>query len=434
MAKSFADAISMEIRSDVPCRKDFVFTVSPEALRKESARALQRVAMAVNIPGFRRGKAPAALLQSKYAEDIENEIKRMLVYTAYDKIDAADAGEMLNCNLEKDIQINKDADTVFTMIADIAPEFEVGDYKALKVEAAAADVSDEQVEERVNFYRTMYANYAEVTEAAAAGDMLKVNYTSDFPVPEDASASLKRQLQAEDGYVWLSEPEIIPGSMAALTGVVAGDERTFDAVYAEDYREAALAGKTVKYTVKVLTVQRKKDLTDEELCSKTQAPSIAEFRKMIRMALENEAKGRRQQELAEKIYEELDKAVPQFDLPPAILASETSRELRKIANDLVKSAEDAEAFKKDTAKHNEAAGEAAKKTLRRTFILRKIAQKENITVGQDEINAQIGNMSRYYGYKPNELRNMLEKTGGMGELELDMMNGKVLDFLAGICG
>ena len=43
-------------------------------------------------------------------------------------------------------------------------------------------------------------------------------------------------------------------------------------------------------------------------------------------------------------------------------------------------------------------------------------------------------MSRYYGYKPNELRNMLEKTGGMGELELDMMNGKVLDFLAGICG
>jgi NAD-dependent dihydropyrimidine dehydrogenase PreA subunit len=147
-----------------------VFTVSPDALRKESARALQRVAMAVNIPGFRRGKAPAALLQSKYAEDIENEIKRMLVYTAYDKIDAADAGEMLNCNLEKDIQINKDADTVFTMIADIAPEFEVGDYKALKVEAAAADVSDEQVEERVNFYRTMYANYAEVTEAAAAGD------------------------------------------------------------------------------------------------------------------------------------------------------------------------------------------------------------------------------------------------------------------------
>jgi FKBP-type peptidyl-prolyl cis-trans isomerase (trigger factor) len=100
----------------------------------------------------------------------------------------------------------------------------------------------------------------------------------------------------------------------------------------------------------------------------------------------------------------------------------------------VKSAEDAEAFKKDTEKHSAAAGEAAKKTLRRTFILRKIAQQEKITVGQEEINAQISNMSRYYGYKPNELRNMLEKTGGMGELELDMMNGKVLEFLAGICG
>ena len=89
MAKSLADAISMEIRSDVPCRKDFVFTVTPEVLRKESANAVRRVAMAVSVPGFRRGKAPAALLQSKYASEIESELKRLLVYTAYDKIDAA---------------------------------------------------------------------------------------------------------------------------------------------------------------------------------------------------------------------------------------------------------------------------------------------------------------------------------------------------------
>ena len=102
-------------------------------------------------------------------------------------------------------------------------------------------------------------------------------------------------------------------------------------------------------------------------------------------------------------------------------------------NETVKSEADAEAFKKETAKHNEAAAEAAKKALRRTFILRKIAQLEKISVDRNEIDAQISSMSRYYGYKPRELRNMLEKTGGMGELELDMMNGKVLDFLVDNC-
>ena len=414
MAKSLADAIAMEIRSDVPCRKDFVFTVPPEVLRKESDRAVQRVSMAVNIPGFRRGKAPAALLKSKYASEIGSELKRMLVYAAYDKIDAAKPGEMLNCNLEKgDFEIKQDADTVFTMTADIAPEFEIGDYKAVKVDVPAAEVTDEQ--------------------PAQAGDMLKVNYAGDFELPEDASASLKRQIKADDGYIWLSEPEIIPGAIKALTGAAAGDERTFDAAYAADYREAALAGKTVKYTVKVIAVQRKNDLTDEELCAKTQAPSIDEFRKMIRTALENEAKGRRRNELAEKLYEALDKAVPEFDLPPSVLAAETGRELRKIVNETVKSEADAEAFKKDSAKHNEAAADAAKKALRRTFILRKIAQLEKISVDRSEIDAQISSMSRYYGYKPRELRNMLEKTGGMGELELDMMNGKVLDFLVDNC-
>ncbi len=432
MAKSLADAVNMEIRSTVPCRKDFVFTVTPDILTKESARALQRVAMAVNVPGFRRGKAPEYILRKQYGQEIESELKRLLIYTAYEKIEASAPGEMLNCNLEKDLDIKTDADTVFTMIADIAPEFEVGDYKNVKVDVPVEEVTEAQVDERVNFYRTMYANYADIKDAAKAGDMLKVNYKGDFALPEDASASLKRQIAAEDGYLWLSEPEIIPGAIAALTGAAAGDERTFEAAYAADYRETALAGKTVKYTVKVNGVQRKKDLTDEELCSKTQTSSMEEFRKMLRSALENEAKGKRHAALADKIYEALDKSVPAFELPPAILASETSRELRKIANQEVKNEADADAFKRDADKHNKAAAEAAKKSLRRTFILRKIAQQEKITVDASEVNAQISSMSRYYGYKPNELKNMLMKTGGMGELELDMINGKVMDFLAGL--
>lgn len=433
MGKSLAEAMNMEIRDGAPCRKDFVFTVSADVIRRESDKALQRVAMAVNVPGFRRGKAPAAFLQSKYAGDIDSELKRVLVYAAYEKIDAAKPGEMLNCNLEKDLEIKKDADSTFTLVADMAPEVKVGDYKALKVDVPAGEVTGEQVEERVKFYRTMYAGYAEVQDAAKAGDMLKVNYSGDFALPEDASASLKRQIAAEDGYIWLNEPEIIPGSIKALTGAAAGEERTFDAAYAQDYRETALAGKTVKYTVKVNAIQRKKDLTDEELCAKTQTKDIAEFRKMLRTALEAEAKNKRRGEVAEKLYEALDKSVADFALPPAILASETRRELRKMVSGTVKSEADAEAFKKDTQKHNAEAGEAARKSLRRTFILREIAKLEKITVDQNEIDAQISTLSQYYGYKPGELKNMLAKSGGMGELELDMINGKVLDFLVSAC-
>ena len=76
------------------------------------------------------------------------------------------------------------------------------------------------------------------------------------------------------------------------------------------------------------------------------------------------------------------------------------------------------------------AEENAKKSLRRTFILRKIAKAEQIAISQDELNVQLKGLSQYYGYKEKELRSMLEKSGGMDELQLDILNAKVLEFLA----
>ena len=92
-------------------------------------------------------------------------------------------------------------------------------------------MTDEQIDERVKFYRTMYGNYAEVAGPAQKDDMLKVSYKSDFVLPEDASAALKRQVEAENTFLWLSDPETIPGCTAALTGAETGKEYTFKAEY-----------------------------------------------------------------------------------------------------------------------------------------------------------------------------------------------------------
>ncbi len=430
MANDLASALSMEVRDTQACRKDFDFTVPAATIARESERAVRDVAQSVNIPGFRKGKAPAALLKSRYADEINQELKRRIVYAAFDKIGEDKSLDVVSCGMENEPEIVPGEDFKFTLNADIAPEFELGEYLKLKIDVAPVEIADETVEERVKFYRSMYANYADVEGAAQADDMLKVDYSCGFELPEDASPTLKRQVAAENGYIWLSEPEIIPGSIAALTGVKAGDEKTFEATYPADFRESALAGKTLKYTVKVIGVQRKQDLTDAELCEKTRTPSLDEFKKMIRLSLENEAKGKRQAEVLEKTYEALSASIADFEVPPGVLETEINREVRKLANEIVKSEADVEEFKAKTEEHRATAREAALKALRKTFILRKIAKAEKIEISRADVDGQLRAMSRYYGRNENELRSMLEKTGGMDELQLDILNAKVLDFLA----
>ncbi|MPM88740.1 Trigger factor [bioreactor metagenome] len=291
-------------------------------------------------------------------------------------------------------------------------------------------VTDEQINERIKSYRAMYGNYAEAQGGAQKEDMLKVTYKSDFALPEDASPSLKRQVEAESTFLWLSEPETIPGSIAALTGAEAGREYEVKAEYPADCREAALAGKTVNYTVKVEGVQRRAELTDQELAEKARVKTIEEFRDMLRKAMEQENRSKQRDAVIEKVYAAIDGGIAGFELPPSVLGNEVQKELQKIAREIVKTEEDAEKFKGELEEHKKVAEAAAKKALRRTFILRKLAKAEGITLEENEVDAQLREMSRYYGYKEKEFRSMLEKNGGMDDFQLDILSNKVLNHLA----
>ena len=400
MANKLVDSIQMEVRSTQPCRKEFDFTVPADVVKGETANTLREIAAQVSLPGFRPGKAPVGLIRSKFENELKDELQRKLIYAAFELAGKDEANDIVTCGVEGKPELKFDA------------------------------VTDEQVEERVKFYRSAYGNYTEVEGPAQAEDMLKVNYKSDFAAPEDASAAVKRQLEAENTFLWLSEPETIPGCIAALTGAKKDGEYTFEAAYPADYREAALAGKTIKYTVKVLGIQRRNELNDEQLAEKARVKSIEEFRDMLRKAMEQENAAKNHNEVIDAVYKKLSDMVEEFELPPNVLQAEVQKELQKIARDTVKSEEDAEKFKKEIDAHRAEAEKAARAALRKTFLLRKIARLEKITLDQKEVDAQLRDMSRYYGYKEKEFRDMLEKNGGMDDLQLDLINAKVLNQLA----
>ena len=431
MAKKIS--IELEIKAPQTCVRDFEFKVTAEQLKAESDRVANAFCGMVQIPGFRAGKAPIALVKTKYAAEIADELRNRIISAAFEMVGEQKDLDVMTLVFKKPVgEIDVNADLEFVFEANVAPEINVGDYKAITVEIPLDAIDESAMDERVDFYRSMYGSYASVEEAAKAEDMLKVDYTSDFVPAEDATASVKRQAAANDSFVWLNEPETMPGVIAALTGAEKGKEYEFASVYPADYREEALAGKTVNYKVTVKDIQRRTKLDDAALLEKLQLKSMDELRDRLRQAMESDNEEARRGKAAEAVYTRLDEMVGEFELPPALLAEETNKEIQKMAREQVKSEEDANKFKEELEAKRAEAETAAKAALRRSLILRKIAKLEEVTVEDAELDTQLAMMSYQYGYKAKELKDMMEKNGAIEEFRIDMINAKTLDKLVGM--
>lgn len=423
--------LKMNVRESSETTKVFEFTASESEMKSVTKSVAAQLSNYVSIPGFRKGKAPVGMIVKRHESDVKNEALRSLIAVAFDQLEADKSLDILNCTLAEppqEFDLNKEF--TFALKAILAPSFELPAYKEFKCDVPAIEISDDQVEERITYYRAMYGNYAEVEGPAAAEDMLKVSYTSDFELAEDAPAGLERLVKSDDNFLWLNEPEFIPGVVAALTGAEIGKEYSFTANFPEDWRDAELAGKAVNYIIKVAGIQRREPVTEEELCEKMQSGSVEELKNFFRENAKREAEVTRRGEIVEQAYNSIDSQIPAFELPAEVLEQEVEKELRGMINQSVKSEEEAEAFRADMDTHRAAAKEVAEPRLRKMLILRKIALIEDIDVTDAELNAQISMMARYYGYKEDEFRKLIERNGSIEDLRNDILSNKVLDSLA----
>ncbi len=424
-----SDNLTMTCKEEKACVRDFLFVADKTTVENELKNIIKEFSRMVVIPGFRKGKAPTKMLIKRYNTEITGEMQRKMYGAAFEKVTADKSLDIVSYGNPQEVTpLKLDDKYSFSIAFDLAPEIELPEYKGVEVEVAPVKVDKKDIDKQIDYYRNMYATYEDIETPAEAEDMLKVSYTSDFELAEDASASLKRQVSAESNWLWLNEPELIPGAVKALTGAEKDKDYKLEAKYPADWRDVELAGKKVNYDIKVLGVQRRKSLTDKEVVEKMKFESVEKMRELFETVAKNEAEKARESEISGKVYDILDKKIKIFDLPQNILNGEIQNELHRMAQG-IKSEEEAEAFKKDLDAHKKEAEKAAKDKLRKTFIMRKIADLEKISVEQHEIDGQIKGMSSHYGYKEKEFRSMLEKAGGMEEMHMDMLSLKVANFL-----
>ena len=147
----------------------------------------------------------------------------------------------------------------------------------------------------------------------------------------------------------------------------------------------------------------------------------------IKSGAEKELEYEQKEAKKQQALEQLLPAIEAVELPKGLLANTVQREFQRIAERLVRSEQDVETFKADREKHMEEAQAEADKYLRKFFILRKVANVEQIFVSEEEVDAQIKGMCAYMGYKEADVRKMLSRNGGTAELQSDILMNKALE-------
>ncbi|MBO4633324.1 MAG: trigger factor [Lentisphaeria bacterium] len=429
---SLLEKVQIELKETDACTRKMEAKYTSDLVDAAFKDAVKEAGKYAQLPGFRKGKAPASLILSKYKDYILDDVTKVLQQGAFRKLtENKDLDIVSFGQIHAEAKPENGKEYAFSMDVEVAPQFNLPEYKGLEVKVEEKETLDEHYEAQLKYIKNLYAEFLNVEDPAVSGDMLKVSYDSDFQLPEDASASLKRAVKADEAWFYLSEPEQIPGLLKAMTGAKKGDEVKFQADFPADWREPGLAGKSVNYTVKVVEIQRRVPIESEEkLAEKLGMENVEKMHEFLKKKAKNELEEAKKAQIREKVADLVISAVPDFELPKGVLGMASQREFSRIADQLVRKEEDVEKFKAEKDKHLEDAKKAATAKMKKFFILRKIANAENITVSEEEVDMQIRQMSAYLGYKEKEVRKMLDSNGGYTEIQSDILMGKVVDFIA----
>jgi trigger factor len=426
------ETMVLEISELEPCRKKAEITIPAETVNSEMNIISKEFAGQVNIPGFRAGKAPLQMVKKRYQPNIEQELLRQIQISAFEQIQKkSDTTPVTMPIPEGELKSPKSgSEYKFSLTFDVTPDFKLPKYKGIKLKKEDIKITDKILNAEIDRYRDMYAEFKKVDSPAEDGDMLKISFSSDLECPEDALASYKRLVSAEDSWCWLSEPEMLPGIIKGLKGSKAGDTKELKVEFPADFTEPLLAGKKAKYKITVKEVQKREPLKDDkELCKRLNIEDIKTLKEELKKSKEAQAEQAGTVKLQQEALEVMAKEIGKIDLPPSLLSQSIQMQFRQIANELVKSEADVEDFKKDTEKHQKAAEEAARKRLVNFFIAKAINEAEKIQVEQAEIDAQIRGISAAYGYKEKDLRQQMENSGGFEELHMDLTIAKASQFI-----
>lgn len=428
--------MNINVEHQPNCRAVAHIRVPSEEVAKHRNSITAYFSNQARLPGFRPGKAPAAAVQKRFGQDIQEELEKQLVSDGLRQAVKNEGLEVLNVIGVKDKMVHdSDQSFSFTVEMSLAPKFDLPEYKGIPVKLPRIEVNDADVDHDLLHLRERYASFADVERAAVNGDAVVLGFTTTLDgqpladVLPEAPEHLKKI--DENWFLLDTEEDFLPGFYAGLQGIQKDESRTLSLTLPEDFAFEALRGKTIELAVTCRGIKEKSvpeldaafiekigggDMTEETLRS--------EIKEAVRRRREQARETSKSNQVIAHIFEKVE-----FDLPQEIV----NREAQRRTNDMAMRAMQNGMANEELIKHQEEilnnATQQARQSVKVSFILEQIAQKEGMTVSDQQLTYALANLASRQKKAVKKFMSEAQKNGTVDRLREDLLLENALQFL-----
>jgi len=423
--------VNVTVENLAPCKKLVRVEIEAQKVDETFDSVAKDFQKEANLPGFRPGKAPREMVLRKYSREIETEAKRKLISDAYKKAVDEQNLDVLGYPDIEEIQFGRGQALQFAATIETSPEFEMPEYKGIPVKREARTVTEEDMERALEALRRPKMAFKTVERTAQTGDIVVVNYTgtSEGKSITEIAPTAKGLAEQKNFWVEIGANAFIPGFADQLLGAKAGEKRAVTVDFPADFVTPQLAGKKGTYDVEVAEVKEKVlPSLDEDFAKAYGAENMEVLRAGVRRDLENELNQKQHRTVRNQLVRSLLNRV-NFELPESAVAQETRNVVFDIVQENAKRGVSRDLIEKQKEQIYSAANQGAKERVKVAFLLRKIAEKEDIKVSQEEIAQRINHLAVAYQIPAEKFLKDLQKRNGLIEIFDQIMNEKVLDML-----
>lgn len=405
--------------------------VPAEELDKGIKAACKSLANRVNIPGFRKGKAPRRILEMNIGKEaILDEAFDRVAQKAFDEALKQENLDPVDRPQVDIVTLEEGKDVVFKATITPVPEVTLGEYKGLKVAKDAVEVKDEQVEEQVKNILNHHAKMVDAEEGATVANDDFI--TLDFKGEVDGVAFAGGE--GKDYPLQIGSHSFIDTFEDQLVGLKVGEGKDVNVTFPEEYHAKDLAGKAAVFHCKINSIKHKEmpELTDEFVKASTSYESIEDMKAKLRENIEKnaqrEADTKRRNEILKQATDNIT-----VDIPEVMVENRVSNMIQELSVNLENQGMNLDAYLKyanmDMAKLREQYKESAAIAVKTDLMLDAVAKAEDIKVENADINAEIALLAATYGTTPQEVSKIIKKNHSIGNLVATVLHKKAANFI-----
>ena len=408
-------------------------TVTEDAAEFSKAikQATKMLGDRVNIPGFRKGKVPKAILERQLGKDaiIDEASNALLQKSTRAALKAL--GLVPVSENKADVLTNEEGkDFVFTLTFTPFPKVELGEYKNLDAEKVVEPVTDEDVAKQLEALRGHHANLIDAAEGDAIvdGDFITLDYTGTINGEKFAGG------EAKDAPLEIGAHKFIGDFEEQLIGAKVGEERTIKVTFPDDYHAKDLAGRDAEFACKINSIKHRElpELNDEFVKKISTFQTLDEYKADIRKNMEANAERRAAENQRQAI---VDKAVAnmKIDLPPVMIDNRVTQMINDLDAQLQTQGMNLSQYMAfsglDMDRLREDYRESAKKNVLTDIMLEQVGIAEKISVTPEDLNYEVAIMAQMYRTTPKQIAKYLRDNGQFEIMASNILRRKAMKFI-----